>query len=102
MGDFLLLLAIVADLKIYMNGKYYLQFFDFITLPLLSLTCALKVTKTYYETLIDTGMLLVMKLMLEEKYQELFAIMQKQIMNTCMINTVTLYQKNPLRRRRIC
>ena len=101
-----------------MNGKYYLPYLNFVTFPLLSLKSALKITKIYYEILADTGMLLVMKLMLEEEYQELFVIMQKQIINICMIminpekaNTfhililtismVALHHKKFLRRTRI-
>ena len=101
-----------------MNGKYYLPYLNFVTLPLLSLKSAPKITKIYYEILADTGMLLVMKLMLEEEYQELFVIMQKQIINICMIminqekaNTfhililtismVALHHKKFLRRTRI-
>ena len=58
MQNALLLLAVVADLKIDMKGKSYLETLNFVTLLWLSLECALKITGTEYEILTNMKMML--------------------------------------------
>ena len=58
MQNALLLLAVVADLKIDMKGKSYLETLPFVTLLWLSLECALKITGTEYEILTNMNTML--------------------------------------------
>ena len=58
MQNALLLLTVVADLKIDMKGKSYLETLNFVTVLWLSLECALKITGTEYEILTNMNMML--------------------------------------------
>ena len=58
MQDALLLLAAAVDFKIDVDGKYFIEPLNFVTLPSLSLKCALKITEIECELLLDIKMLL--------------------------------------------